>query len=131
MIYSLTEVSPMGEADPEYGTRYWCKALEGHLPLMFSKKQEVKAGMKIFAESAEPKTSKKGTDYLYLKGVKVDAGAQSNGNLPSQEITTAPNETKSPSASAFTEADRDMLKDIHRLLRKLALEEEPDKPEWA
>lgn len=123
MTYTLTKCSKLGEHDPKYGTRYWGDALESALPVSFnSMDQTIGAGQQIEFETMAEKSSKKGTKYMQLYKVKVIgniAGSQSEG-VPAPQAT---NEGKSHPATPFTEADRDMLKDIHRMLKQLTLED--------
>lgn len=77
-IYNLKDPKIMGEEHPQYGFTFWSET-DGDFPVMFNSKQgNILPGTRIMAESYTQRTSSKGTDYLRLKGVKLE-------DSPSQE----------------------------------------------
>lgn len=114
--FTLIDPSKMGARHAEYGQTWWSDVEGGDQPVMFNLMGEDELGLmsKIEAETVELKTSKKGTDYLRLKKVKV-LGKGTTG-----EPEAAP-------VSGGLQPDLRMIyavaRDNNRLLKQLAGEE--------
>ena len=74
--YYLDEASKLGDFDPKYGQRYWCKSTSADKDISFnSLNQDIKAGDWITAEESLNKETKKGVPYYQLRKVKVESGS--------------------------------------------------------
>lgn len=76
MTYTAIEINALGDHDPKYGQRYWGKVEETHTPVSFNLLNPVAIpiGAKIDYEEKLVKESKKGTEYFFLRKVKVSGG---------------------------------------------------------
>ena len=76
MKYTTIKITPMGEHDPKYGTRYWGTVQEADLPVSFNLLNPVNVdeGAVLEYEERSERESKKGTMYVQLKKVKVLGG---------------------------------------------------------
>lgn len=71
-LYTVTKISKLGERDPKYGQTYWAEVRESDFPIMFNSSSSfVSEGQALVAEEQEKKISKKGSEYLRLKKVKL------------------------------------------------------------
>jgi hypothetical protein len=76
--FKLTKISPLGEADPTYGQKYWGAAEGESLEISFvTKAQGIAPGATITAEEKSIKTTNAGKEYAFLKKVKVNGGSSS------------------------------------------------------
>lgn len=116
-IYTITKVSKMGEAHPEYGQTWWGEVKESDFPVMFnSKTAYIAEGQVLTCEEQERKQGKK-SEYLRLKKVKL---AQSD----------KPAETPTASKADHSYSILMELKKQTKLLEKLVGEGDATEGDW-
>jgi len=115
-LFTLTEdASVLGPKHAEYGFKYWVETDKGHVSFS-SHLMSFTIDTKIVAETATPKTSAKGNDYLWLTKVKK---VEDGGSTTASSLNVDASETKHSATephvninTGFTSDDREMLKKI-------------------
>ena len=77
MKYTAKRITPLGDHDPKYGTRYWGSVHDSDMPVSFNLMNpvEINDGATLEFEEKVIKESKKGTEYFFLRKVKVEGNA--------------------------------------------------------
>lgn len=88
MKFTAKKINPLGEHDPKYGQRYWGYTEDSEMPISFNLMTpvDIPEGATLEFEERTIKESKKGTEYLFLKKVKV-VGGESLAKLPANDST--------------------------------------------
>lgn len=89
MKYKVKKMNPLGDHDEKYGTRYWGEVEEADMPVSFNlmNPKDIPAGAELEFEEKTIKETKKGTEYMFLRKVRVLGGAPSQTQLPAPDIT--------------------------------------------
>lgn len=84
MKYTAKKIVPLGKFDETYGQRYWGSVEEAEMPVSFNlmKPINISEGAELEFEEKVIKESKKGTEYMFLRKVKV------SGNSPAEIVKT-------------------------------------------
>lgn len=113
--FTLTEdAKVMGDKDPQYGYTLWGKTEDGDI-MFNSQKGSFVEGTTIVAETATPRTSKKGTDYLRLSKVKELEGQQTAIEAP----TTVSEAKASETGDRLLQKVLEVVEENNDMLRKL------------
>jgi hypothetical protein len=91
MTFTAIQIGPLGPQDPQYGQRYWGNVEETEMAVSFNLMQpvDILPGSKLEFEERTiketgPNSKKPGTEYLFLKKVRVQGGQ------PLPQATSAP-----------------------------------------
>jgi len=77
MKFITKKINPLGDNDPKYGQRYWGYVEESEMPVSFNLMNpvDIREGVTLEFDEKAIKESKKGTEYLFLRKVKVSGEA--------------------------------------------------------
>lgn len=77
MNYTAKKINPLGDFDNKYGQRYWGAVNESAMPVSFNLMTpiNISEGAELEFEEKVVKESKKGTEYMFLRKVKVSGNS--------------------------------------------------------
>jgi len=90
MKYTAKRITPLGDHDPKYGTRYWGSVHDSDMPVSFNLMNpvDINDGATLEFEEKVVKESKKGTEYFFLRKVKVEGNAIQTSMAAPADLTS-------------------------------------------
>lgn len=87
--YKLIEARALGDFDPKFGQKWWCKAEGIDIAVTFNTQRTTidadiihDGSIMVYAEEQQTRTSAKGTGYIQLKKVKFDNNPNTTSDSP-------------------------------------------------